>query len=79
MSNSQTFVVEGVVVENLPNTMFRVKVTDESRPELNEQLVLCHLAGKMRIHYVKLLPGDKVRCEMAPIDLARGRIVYKIK
>ena len=79
MNNSQTFVVLGTVLENLPNTMFRVRLTDESRPELHEKVILCHLAGKMRLHYIKLLPGDKVQCEMNPLDLSKARITYKVK
>lgn len=62
----------GIVLENLPNTMFRVQ-TDSG------EIILCHLAGKMRIHYVRLLPGDKVTVETAPQDIKRGRIVSKQK
>lgn len=64
--------VEGVVLENLPNTMFRVKLTDES-------IVLGYLAGRMRRNYIRLLPGDRVRVEMTQYDTTRGRIVFKIK
>jgi translation initiation factor IF-1 len=62
----------GTVLENLPNTMFRVQ-TDSG------EMILCHLAGKMRIHYVRLLPGDKVTVETAPQDATLGRIVSKKK
>ncbi len=65
-------VVEGEVIENLPNTLFRVKVSQ------SEQMLLCYLSGKMRKHYIKILPGDKVRVEMTAYDLSRGRIVYRI-
>ncbi len=65
-------VVEGEVVENLPNTLFRVRVSE------SEQMLLCYLSGKMRKHYIKILPGDKVRVELTPYDLSRGRIVYRI-
>ncbi len=65
-------VVEGEVVENLPNTLFRVKVSQ------SEQMLLCYLSGKMRKHYIKILPGDKVRVELTPYDLTRGRITYRI-
>lgn len=79
MSN-QVIVAEGVVLENLPNTMFRVKINDYGVPEnMAGRSILCHLAGRMRLHYVKLLPGDKVRCEMNTLDLSRGRVVFKIK
>lgn len=65
-------VVEGEVVENLPNTLFKVKL-DQS-----EKIVLCYLSGKMRKNYIKILPGDRVRAEMTAYDLNRGRIVYRI-
>ena len=71
MSKSQVFEVSGVVVENLPNTMFRVKVED--------RVIMCTLAGKMRINWVRLLPGDKVACEVSQLDPSKGRIVYKMK
>ena len=62
--------VEGVVTEALPNTMFRVELEDGRK-------VLCHLSGKMRIHYIKVMPGDKVKVETTPYDEAKGRIVYR--
>lgn len=65
-------VVEGEVVENLPNTLFKVKVAD------SDKILLCYLSGKMRKHYIKILPGDKVRIELTAYDLDRGRIVYRI-
>lgn len=64
-------VVEGEVIENLPNTLFRVKVAD------SEKIILCYLSGKMRKNYIKILPGDKVRLEVTPYDLNRGRIIYR--
>jgi translation initiation factor IF-1 len=64
-------VVEGAVTENLPNTLFRVKLDD------SERVILCYLSGKMRKNYIKILPGDKVRIELTPYDLNRGRIVYR--
>ncbi len=63
---------EGVVEETLPNTTFRVRLEDDS-------LILAHLSGKMRMHYIKILPGDKVRLEMSPYDLTKGRITYRLK
>jgi translation initiation factor IF-1 len=65
-------IVEGEVIENLPNTLFRVKLFN------SEKVILCYLSGKMRKNYIKILPGDKVRAEMTPYDLNRGRIVYRI-
>jgi len=73
MPNSLTFEVEGEVVENLPNTSFRVKLNG------SEKIVLCHLAGKMRIHWIRLLPGDKVRVAMAGPNETLGRIIFKLK
>jgi len=64
--------LEGSVVENLPNTLFRVKLAD------SERVILCYLSGKMRKNYIKILPGDKVRLELTPYDLNRGRIVYRL-
>ena len=72
--------VEGYVVEALPNTMFRVKVAGGQLPSVTEEkIVLCHLSGKMRIHYVRILPGDKVKLEMTPYDLAKGRITFRYR
>ncbi len=65
--------VEGVVVENLPNARFRVKL-DEGDLE-----ILAHVSGKMRMHYIRILPGDRVRVEMSPYDLTKGRITYRFK
>ena len=64
--------VEGVVVEPLPNAMFRVELE-------NGHKVLAHVAGKMRMHWIRILPGDKVTVELSPYDLTRGRIVYRYK
>ena len=65
-------VVEGEVIENLPNTLFRVKLFN------SEKVILCYLYGKMRKHYIKILPGDKVRIELTQYDLDRGRIVFRM-
>jgi translation initiation factor IF-1 len=64
--------VEGIVRESLPNTLFRVDLG-------NGNIVLCHLAGKMRMNFIKILPGDRVRIEMTPYDKAKGRIVFRMK
>jgi len=63
-------ILEGEVLEALPNTTFRVRLEDNRE-------ILAHLSGKMRIHYIKILPGDKVKVEMSPYDESRGRIVYR--
>lgn len=65
--------VRGQVLENLPNTLFRVKLD----PEFNEKIIICYLSGKMRKNYIKILPGDSVKIEMTPYDRERGRIVYR--
>ncbi len=67
-------VVTGEVLENLPNTTFRVKLDKQ----YNEKIVLCYLSGKMRKNYIKILPSDKVKIEMTHYDLERGRIVYRL-
>jgi len=64
--------VEGTVVEALPNAMFRVELENSHR-------VLAHVSGKMRMYFIKILPGDKVTVELSPYDLSRGRIVYRYK
>lgn len=63
---------EGVVLENLPNTLFKIELSDGRQ-------ILGHLSGKMRIHYIKVLPGDRVRVEMSPYDETKGRIVLRMK
>jgi len=68
-------VVEGEVVENLPNTLFRVKL--EGGESAQEKVILCYLSGKMRKNYIKILPGDRVKIELTPYDLERGRIIYR--
>ena len=64
--------IEGVVIEALPNTMFRVQLD-------NQHEVLAHISGKMRMHYIRILPGDRVKVELSPYDLQRGRITYRFK
>lgn len=70
----ETLVVTGEVTENLPNTLFRVKLDKE----FNERIILCYLSGKMRKNYIKILPGDRVRIEMSSYDLDKGRITYRL-
>lgn len=80
MAKEGVIEVEGEVQEALPNTMFRVLVKSDQIPGSTEdKLILCHLSGKMRIHYVRILPGDKVKVEITPYDLNRGRITYRLK
>lgn len=72
MSKKDLIQTEGSVVESLPNATFRVELDNGFR-------VLAHLSGKMRMHYIKILPGDRVLVELSPYDLTRGRIVYRFK
>ena len=72
MPKGEAIEVEGTVVEPLPNAMFRVELSNGHR-------VLAHISGKMRMHYIKILPGDKVKVEMSPYDLTKGRITFRYK
>jgi translation initiation factor IF-1 len=72
MAKEETIQVEGKVIEPLPNAMFRVELE-------NGHQVLAHVSGKMRMHFIRILPGDKVTLELSPYDLSRGRIVYRYK
>ena len=72
MSKADVIEIEGIVVEKLPNAMFQVELE-------NGHQVLAHISGKMRMHYIKILPGDKVTVELSPYDLDRGRITYRYK
>ena len=72
MAKQAPIKIDGVVTEALPNATFRVKLE-------NEHELLAHIAGKMRMHYIKILPGDKVALEIPPYDLSKGRIVYRYK
>ena len=73
MSKADVIEVEGKVVEKLPNAMFRVKL------ENGGHIVLATISGKMRMNFIRILPGDKVRVEMSPYDLSKGRIVFRYK
>jgi len=72
MVKEEKIEVEGTVVEALPNAMFRVELE-------NGHKILAHISGKMRMHFIKILAGDKVRVELSPYDLTRGRIIYRHK
>lgn len=72
MEKEKAIEVEGIVVEPLPNAMFRVKLD-------NDHVVLAHISGKMRKYYIRILPGDKVKLEMSPYDLTKGRITYRYR
>ena len=72
MAEKETIEVEGIVVEPLPNATFRVELE-------NGHTVLAHISGKMRKFYIRILPGDRVKVELSPYDLTRGRITYRMK
>jgi translation initiation factor IF-1 len=72
MPKEEAIEVQGKVIEALPNAMFRIEV--EGR-----HVILAHLSGKLRIHYIKIVPGDRVLVELSPYDLTRGRITYRLK
>jgi translation initiation factor IF-1 len=72
MDKKEAIEVEGTVIESLPNATFRVELA-------NGHLVLAHISGKMRRHYIRILPADKVLVELSPYDLTRGRITYRFK
>jgi len=73
----QVIQIKGVVVECLPNATFRVQLDDPAYP--TDHVVLCHLSGKMRINYIRIIPGDAVTVELTPYDLSKGRIVFRHK
>lgn len=70
--SKETIEFEGTIIESLPNAMFKVKLE-------NEHMVLAHISGKIRKNFIKILPGDKVKVELTPYDLSRGRIIYRLK
>ena len=72
MPKEEAIKVEGKVIETLPNAMFRVELE-------NKHMILAHISGKMRMHFIKILPGDRVTVELSPYDLSRGRITYRSK
>ena len=72
MAKEETIQMQGEILETLPNAMFRVKLE-------NGHVVLGHISGKMRMHYIRILPGDRVLIELSPYDLTRGRVVYRYK
>lgn len=72
MAKDDVIVIDGKVIEALPNAMFRVELD-------NGHIVLCHISGKMRMHYIKILPGDRVKVEITPYSLDKGRITHRYK
>ncbi|OEG70057.1 translation initiation factor IF-1 [Candidatus Endomicrobiellum trichonymphae] len=72
MSKEEKIIVDGKILESLPNALFKVEID-------GKHIILAHICGKMRMHYIKILPGDKVKVELSPYDLRRGRIIYREK
>ena len=72
MSKDDVIEIDGTVQEALPNATFKVELD-------NKHVILCHIAGKMRMHYIKIIPGDSVKLEMSPYDLTKGRIIWREK
>ncbi len=72
MSKEELIETEGKIIESLPNAMFRVELE-------NGHVVLAHISGKMRMNFIRILPGDKVKLELSPYDLTRGRITFRVK
>ena len=72
MAKEELIEVEGIIKEALPNAIFRVELD-------NGHIVTAHISGKMRVHFIRILPGDKVKLELSPYDLSRGRITYREK
>jgi translation initiation factor IF-1 len=72
MAKEEAIEVEGTVLESLPNAMFRVELD-------NGHKVLAHISGKIRMHFIRILPGDRVKLELSPYDLSRGRIIFRCK
>jgi translation initiation factor IF-1 len=72
LAKEEKLQVEGEVLESLPNAMFRVKLDLENKPE-----IIAHISGKMRMHYIRILPGDRVTVDISPYDLTKGRITYR--
>jgi translation initiation factor IF-1 len=72
MPKEENIEVQGTIVETLPNAMFRVELE-------NKKVILAYVSGKMRMHFIKILPGDKVSVELSPYDLTKGRITYRFK
>lgn len=81
MAKEEAIQVEATVVDSLPNAMFRVEIENLGAPQpgAGKPRVLAHISGKMRKHFIRILPGDRVLVELSPYDLTRGRIIYRYK
>ena len=74
-----TIELEGVITEALPNTTFRVEVNEDAEEDMSGKIILCTLSGKMRMYRIKVMPGDKVKCEVSKYDTSRGRITFRLR
>jgi len=79
MPGQNIITAEGEIIEALPNTMFRVQVDPSAPDQVKDKTLLCTLSGKMRMYRISVMPGDRVKVEVSPYDLARGRITYRNK
>lgn len=77
--NQENFEVDGKVLESLPNTQFRVEVESEVPVGIKGKVLLAHISGRMRMNYIRILPGDRVKMEISPYDVTKGRITYRYK
>lgn len=77
MAKKDAIEVEGTVIEPLPNAMFAIEI--DGSDKVNKHRVLAHISGKLRMNFIRILPGDRVRVELSPYDLSRGRITYRLK
>ena len=77
MAKKDAIEVEGTVIEPLPNAMFAIEI--DAADKVNKHRVLAHISGKLRMNFIRILPGDRVRVELSPYDLTRGRITYRLK
>ena len=79
MPDQNIIIGEGEIIESLPNTLFRVKIDDNIAAEIRGKTILCALSGKMRMFRISVMPGDRVKIEVSPYDLGKGRITYRNK
>lgn len=77
MAQADLIEVDGKVLESLPNTQFRVEVETDNPPGIKGKIILAHISGRMRMHYIRILPGDRVKLEISTYDVTKGRITYR--
>ncbi len=79
MLGQNLIIAEGEIIESLPNTLFRVKIDENAQEEIKGKTVLCKLSGKMRMYRISVMTGDRIKVEVSPYDLGKGRITYRNK